>query len=447
MVETRSSQAPKAKGEHQNAAHGDKYHGKDEDSSASESLSSADSDISYAPPDTGEIMPKEDAPVEPEKKEKQQKWRGPPNDDDLTAVHPEQADWSIDNLPDILYVLRPMAAHTRSRAKVPKATYQVFGRTVRDFPVLPRQISSRVEGWRYEAWVRLDRRIGPNDILQRINPKYRATEPDIQMRRSRFRIAFHLGSWNSGPSMVAVARMLESIGIDPSLNSTRGLTPGLIKPELGEAGGRITLPKGWINYDTVNPPRPKQRFRGYLLGLNAAPDKPIALPCAEEEEDDFPQAQKVETEPEVPNAESTSDPESLPMGNEPSVQGLYDGFPPYPDPEKCELAYYDRSLSHVFPKEQERTHMTTTLEEYLQRNNLSYEQYLLERANRPLRQKRPRLTLSLSKGDEIQGSISLSKRLRRSVEGPLKSADSDLSETASEILGKFKDSHGNGFNA
>lgn len=76
--------------------------------------------------------------------------------------------------------------------------------------------------------------------------------------------------------------------------------------------------------------------------------------------------------------------------------------------------------------------MTMTLEEYLQHNNLTYEQYL-ERENEP--RARKRRSPMLSNGDVC---MSLSKRLRHSIEGPLKSSDSEMDETASEILGKFK---------
>lgn len=36
--------------------------------------------------------------------------------------------------------------------------------------------------------------------------------------------------------------MLKASGIDTENNSTRGLTPGLIDPSKGEAGGRIPIP-------------------------------------------------------------------------------------------------------------------------------------------------------------------------------------------------------------
>ncbi|KAL1851146.1 hypothetical protein Plec18170_006470 [Paecilomyces lecythidis] len=461
MVETRarSRQAAKDEAEHQDAAHGDKYHGQGEDSSSSEYLSSAESDISYTPSDAAGTMSKTDAvpkanampqansvpkidtyALKPAKKEKKTKRRDPPNDDDLTAFHPWQTGWSIDNLPDILYVLRPEGPHPRIMGSPTKTPYLIFGRNVADFPVLPLQISSRVEGWRYEAWFRLDRRITAEDIIHRINPKYRVTAGELQMRRYRFREAFHLGCWGSGPSMGAVTRLLEVNGLDPRLNSTRGLTPGLINPYLGERGGRIPLPRDWVNVDTVDHLDTGQR----LLVLHPDQHRSIAFPGKEPEDEVVPakkiEAKTEEVKPDILSFPSTSYAQPLSMRSLSSAQRLYDNFPEYPDPEECELAHYDHSPSRVFKKEPDEKHMTTTLEEYLQRNNISYEKHI-ERYNTPCRQKRPRPMLSLVKDEEVTGCTSLSKRLRRSIEGPLKSADSDMDDTASEILGKFKGAH------
>jgi hypothetical protein len=238
---------------------------------------------------------KKEIPASPDKKIK---WRGPPNNDDLTAYHPDQAHWSLQNLPGIIYVLRPTAEHYKSRAKIPKTTYEIFGKIVNDFPMLPRQISSRVEGWRAEAWSRMDRRITPEDIIDRVNPKYRVTTADIQMRRYRFRQGFGLAAWGSGSSISAIARLLEKAGINPELNSTRGLTPGLIKPELGEAGGRIPIPESWFNIDSVTP-RPVERR---LLPASAttprattpraASTRPAPPPSRKKEETDIVQTKK-----------------------------------------------------------------------------------------------------------------------------------------------------------
>lgn len=220
--------------------------------------------------------------------EKKIKWRGAPNDDDLTAYHPDQAHWSLRNLPDIIYVLRPTAEHYKSRAKIPKTTYEIFGKIVNDFPMLPLQISSKVEGWRAEAWSRMDRRITPEDIIDRVNPKYQVTTADIQMRRYRFRQGFRLGAWGSGSSISAVARLLEKAGISPELNSTRGLTPGLIRPELGEAGGRVPIPESWFNIDSVTPrPGAQRLLPANAITPRAAPAQLALPPSRKKEETDI----------------------------------------------------------------------------------------------------------------------------------------------------------------
>ncbi|KAE8369146.1 hypothetical protein BDV27DRAFT_153412 [Aspergillus caelatus] len=162
--------------------------------------------------------------------------------DDMTAPHIDQDDWSLENLPDILYILKP--EHGKSRHVVRTAAHKVFGKHVNAFSVLPDQISSKVEGWRLEAWMRLDRRITGQDIIDRVNPRYRSrlTSVDIELRRKAFREKFHVACWGAQKTINNISRLAISIGIDPASNTTRGLTPGLIDPSKGEAGGRIPLP-------------------------------------------------------------------------------------------------------------------------------------------------------------------------------------------------------------
>ncbi|PLB43173.1 hypothetical protein P170DRAFT_481123 [Aspergillus steynii IBT 23096] len=168
----------------------------------------------------------------------------PPDTDNRTAPHPEQENWSITNLHDILYVLRPGTENAKSRHRVHSNVGPIFGKMIRNLPVLPNRISSHVEGWRLETWMRLDRRVTPEDILDRINPAFRGsiTEHEIEARRALFRQTFHIAHWGNQRSMNEISRMVRHSGRDPKLNSTRGLTPGLIVPAEGEAGGRIPLP-------------------------------------------------------------------------------------------------------------------------------------------------------------------------------------------------------------
>ena len=162
----------------------------------------------------------------------------------MTSFHSGQATWTIDNLPDILYVLEPGPEHAKPATTTPTSPIFVFGKRVKNYLLLPRQISSNVEGWRLEAWMRTDRRVTAEDILDRINPKFGITVEDLNARRAEFLDEFHLVDWDSD-ECGTIKSKLTAAGIGPSLNSTRGLTPGLIDPARGEAGDRIPIPPGF----------------------------------------------------------------------------------------------------------------------------------------------------------------------------------------------------------
>ena len=119
---------------------------------------------------------------------------------------------------------------------------------LRDFDILPDRISSNVEEFRVEAWTRMDRRIRLHDITDRIHPNFRMSKNTLQQRGVRFRQAFDILAWGSGSRKTQeieneIRNKLINRNIDPASNSTRGLTPGLIDPNLGESGGRIPVPE------------------------------------------------------------------------------------------------------------------------------------------------------------------------------------------------------------
>lgn len=165
------------------------------------------------------------------------------DDRDFTSSHRDQDSWSLDNLPDILYVLRPKPENAKSRRVVHMTDHMIFEKKIRNFYALPPRISSQVEGFRLEAWFRLDRRIKPEDILDRVNPRFRhyISEQAIQDRRAAFRLGYNVADWTSQKSINAITRLVKKAGVDVELNTTRGLTPGLIDPAKGEAGGRVGL--------------------------------------------------------------------------------------------------------------------------------------------------------------------------------------------------------------
>ena len=165
------------------------------------------------------------------------------DDRDFTSSHGDQDNWSLENLPDILYILRPKTENAKSRRVVHMTDHMIFGKKVRNFYTLPPRISSEVEGFRLEAWFRLDRRIKAEDILDRVNPMFRQfiSEEIIQERRESFQLAYNVADWSSQRSINAVTRQVKRGGFDVEQNTTRGVTPGLIDPTQGEAGGRVVF--------------------------------------------------------------------------------------------------------------------------------------------------------------------------------------------------------------
>ncbi|KAL4928675.1 uncharacterized protein BDV17DRAFT_291305 [Aspergillus undulatus] len=167
----------------------------------------------------------------------------------VTSYHPDQADWSWTNLPDILYQLNPPENEER-RSDPAYMSEPIHGKRLRNLPILPDNISSTVEEFRVEAWQRMDPRISLDDITSRMHPDFRIKNNALQQRGVRFRQAFNIKAWRSGNRRSAeledvIRRRMHKAGLDFHSNSTRGITPGLIDPKAGEAGGRIPLPNSW----------------------------------------------------------------------------------------------------------------------------------------------------------------------------------------------------------
>ncbi|KAK2875609.1 hypothetical protein FQN49_001569 [Arthroderma sp. PD_2] len=167
--------------------------------------------------------------------------------ENYTSIVPSQSSWSFENLPDVLYIFRG-PDRPRGDAGVPlKPSTWEGSPPLRCFSILPDRISSTVEEFRVEAWMRLDRRIQLHDIVDRMFPDCRIVANTLQQRGVRFRQAFSLASW--GVSSRQTDKAIDNIrgklverGIDLQANTTRGLTPGLVDPRRGEEGGRIPVP-------------------------------------------------------------------------------------------------------------------------------------------------------------------------------------------------------------
>ncbi|KAE8164184.1 hypothetical protein BDV40DRAFT_287128 [Aspergillus tamarii] len=183
--------------------------------------------------DTGKSVPRQDSPqaVDPR---------------NFTTLRPDQDDWSWTNLPEILYQFEPRDKRIR-KSDPPSMSYPIHDEYLRDLPILPDNIASTVEEFRVEAWMRLDRRIRLRDITDRMHPLFRIQDNALQQRSVRFRQQFSLIAWDSGNKRSQqlkqdILRKMQDIGLAPGMNTTRGITPGLINPALGEYGGRIPLP-------------------------------------------------------------------------------------------------------------------------------------------------------------------------------------------------------------
>lgn len=111
----------------------------------------------------------------------------------------------------------------------------------------------------------MDRRIRLRDITERMNPAFRIANNALQQRGVRFRKAFNILSWGTGNKKTGLlADNLEAKmrrhGLNPNLGSTRGLTPGLVDPELGEKGGRIPIPEPYRSR-YLQPQKPSRSTR------------------------------------------------------------------------------------------------------------------------------------------------------------------------------------------
>ncbi|GAB1212126.1 hypothetical protein ATERTT37_001253 [Aspergillus terreus] len=257
-------------------------------------------------------------------------------------------------------------------APVCMTEYTVFGKQVKDFAVLPRQISSRVEGWRLEAWMRLDQRITDQDIIDRVNPDFRAKlSPEyLEYRRQFFRETFNLACWTSPESISYICNLLVERGIDPAMNSTRGLTPGLKDPAKGEGGGRVSLPipqHAFVLPSYMNTPQGSVQHVQYMAPYPAPYPymAPYSVP--------YPYGKRKWVEPirqETPLAYYKR--------QKVSGHGYVEGPTGYPY-VPVELAPCRAPMPRAFPREGDMGGRTMSLEEYLQEKRVSYEEFLRAR--------------------------------------------------------------------
>ncbi|KAL4800995.1 hypothetical protein BDV19DRAFT_384006 [Aspergillus venezuelensis] len=259
-----------------------------------------------------------------------------------TSYHHEQADWSWSNLPDILYQLNPNSQEDRH--KEPRLMpYPIHGKYLRRLPILPDNISSTVEEFRVEAWQRMDARIFLDDITARMHPDFRIKNNALQQRGVRFRQSFNLKAWRSGNKRsteleIALLKKMDEAGLDINSNSTRGITPGLIDPKAGEAGGRVPLPKVIVESDDIVTKAPE-----------TLPAPPIATTTP------IPAAVPTTPEPEVQIIEQThefmkfDEQQSQPNGALPNLRG---SIPDDQLPDTVSMHDIDLYHGYTFPTPQ-----------------------------------------------------------------------------------------------
>lgn len=173
-------------------------------------------------------------------------------------------------MPDILYLFKPPQnwidfKTTQAKGKkLPPAKRDANGnimyeqwpddptnpKMLLDFKHLPDQIGSQEYFWVYEAWRRYDPRIRWKDILMRqmLTKKGERSQNsegnNINMMTGRGRKRYHILTWDTESRRRKPVDWVNKM-TDQQIreNTTRGLTPGLTDPTLGEvAGNRVPIP-------------------------------------------------------------------------------------------------------------------------------------------------------------------------------------------------------------
>ncbi|KAL2036920.1 hypothetical protein N7G274_010345 [Stereocaulon virgatum] len=214
-----------------------------------------------------------------------------PTPTDVTGFQVGSASWDIDNLPDIFYVLWPCTEWRDFASSAPPAQkVDAHGnlmfeqspwpgtqpRPLLDFPVFKdiNTISTEVEWFLIEWWMRIDPRISWDDIEMRMehvgkraayDNNIDLTDPDwpaqVEKAKSNFhnllnmrtqrqgRIPFNMLSWRNkkamhekknGPRDKVLGRLTPQ---QIAANTTRGATPGLIDVNAPDtAANRVALP-------------------------------------------------------------------------------------------------------------------------------------------------------------------------------------------------------------
>lgn len=172
---------------------------------------------------------------------------------DITAYKPDQEYWGPNprDRPDVLRQWQ--APVTRQNPGDQPGLMRFNGRTVldwkgneiREFSNLPKTISSKVEGWRVEAWTREDPRLKLSDIMARLRTVQRSNgdvEPKtnvriISSRTTRFRDKAGLISWNPRPDAALKIRFLETLRTSQQRANNQSICRDLTSLEMNQMRG------------------------------------------------------------------------------------------------------------------------------------------------------------------------------------------------------------------
>ncbi|RLL99978.1 hypothetical protein CFD26_107708 [Aspergillus turcosus] len=132
-----------------------------------------------------------------------------PPDRHHTCVNDHHAAYSENNLPPLLFRLEAPAFDNlpplRNLVENGQVVKDSDGRPIRDFPFLPRYISTRPAAWLLEFWMRTDPRLTYRDVKSRmvVPAAQRPRENSLNMRRERqCRNPLALSCWTSARSTV-----------------------------------------------------------------------------------------------------------------------------------------------------------------------------------------------------------------------------------------------------
>lgn len=208
---------------------------------------------------------------------------------DVTAYLGSQASWGQrrESRPAVLSVWLPSAPRTHPTYDIGNLTYcgrrvlDVQGNIIRDFRCLPLTISSKVAGWRVEAWTRTDSRMKYGDIVARMKTQTtpRGRKPiygarALASRTRNFRDHAGLVSWTTRNTLPASVTYMDNLRTPAQMASNKTTDKDLTFKQLAEyhattrnvsvTGPRLDQGNRSPEASRSNAPAPASRSTGQL---------------------------------------------------------------------------------------------------------------------------------------------------------------------------------------